>query len=289
MRNVRFALAAIFTMVGVWLFASAPPELPDQGISSSGERSLEVRRMFNSVNAINDAARTIYTGRIVGPGLKSGLKFGEDWGEPGVDKGPLPALFLRIAAAKIEAKPPQLGLYLGSDEPINKSNLFSDEQAVAFQEVKTTRAPVFSSADGVGFVAMYPDFAGAGPCVTCHNEHTDSPKTDWVLNDVMGATTWTFPRDRLGPDDYLTTTDAFMEAVSEAYSDYLSKIATFAEPVPIGPGWPEPGNLMVPDLDTFMAEVRAAAAETVMNELVLSSLHGAVEEDKAEALTEVVE
>ncbi|MEM9350188.1 MAG: DUF3365 domain-containing protein [Pseudomonadota bacterium] len=272
MTTLRYTLAGIFTLVAIWLFATAPPDLPDEAVGVASARALEVEKMFNSVNAINDAARTIYTGRIVGPGLKSGLKFGEDWNEPGIDKGPLPALFLRLAAAKIEAKPPQLGLYLGSDAPINASNLFSNEQAVAFEEVKATEGPVFSTAEGVGFVAMYPDFAGAQPCVTCHNEHADSPKTDWELGDVMGATTWTFPRSTLGPDDYLTTTDAFMTAVAEAYSDYLTKVQGFAEPVEIGPGWPEPGKLIVPDLETFMAEVRAAAAETVLNELVLTAM-----------------
>lgn len=273
MKNLRYSLAGIFTLIAIWLFATAPPELPDAEVASVSSRALEVEKMFNSVNAINDAARTIYTGQVVGPGLKAGLKFGEDWAEPGVDKGPLPALFLRIAAGKIEAKPPPLGLYVGSDEPINASNLFGGEQALAFEQVKLTEAPVFSTDPDAGFVAMYPDFAGAMPCVTCHNEHADSPKIDWELGDVMGATTWTFPRSTLGPDDYLTTTDAFMTAVAEAYSDYLTKVAGFAVPVEIGQGWPEPGKpLIVPDLETFMAVVRARAAETVLNELVLTAM-----------------
>ncbi|MEM6277655.1 MAG: hypothetical protein AAF714_11990, partial [Pseudomonadota bacterium] len=68
MKSLRYSLAGLFTLVAIWLFATAPPELPDQAVSVASARSLEVERMFNSVNAINDAARTIYTGKIVGPG-----------------------------------------------------------------------------------------------------------------------------------------------------------------------------------------------------------------------------
>ena len=273
MKSLRYTLAGVFSLIAIWFFATAPPELPDAAVVSASERSLEVERMFNSVNAINDAAGTIYTSQVVGPGLKASLKFGEDWAEPGVDKGPLPALFLRLTAGKIEAKPPPLGLYLGSDEPINASNLFGGEQAAAFEQLKRTEAPVFSTDPDAGFVAMYPDFASAMPCATCHNEHEDSPKIDWELGDVMGATTWTFPKSTVGPDDYLTTTDAFMTTVAEAYSDYFNKVAGFAEPVEFGAGWPEPGKpLIVPDLETFMAAVRARAAETVLNELVLTAV-----------------
>ncbi|MEM1302710.1 MAG: DUF3365 domain-containing protein [Pseudomonadota bacterium] len=282
MSTLRIALAGILTCIAIWLVVSAPPELPDGGDVAVTQRSLDVENMFNAVNAMNDAARTIYTAKIVGPGLKAGLKFGEDWSEPGVDKGPLPALFLRLVAARMETKPPRLGLYLGSDAPINKSNLFSDEQAVAFEQVKLSRAPVFSTSEAAGQIAMYPDIAGAGPCVTCHNEHKDSPKTDWALHDVMGATTWTYPKDRLHPDEYLVTADAFMASLAEAYGLYLDKARGFETPPVIGSEWPNPERAVLPNVDTFMAAVRARAAETVMNELILRE--GLTQPDKLAAV-----
>jgi len=278
----RIALAGVLTCIAVWLVVSAPPELPEADQIASTQRSLDVENMFNAVNAMNDAARTIYTAQIVGPGLKAGLKFGEDWSEPGVDKGPLPALFLRLVAGRIESKPPRLGLYLGSDAPINKSNLFSDEQTLAFEQVKATRAPVYSSSDAAGQIAMYPDIAGAGPCVSCHNDHKDSPKTDWKLQDVMGATTWTYPSDTLHPDEYLVTADAFMASVAEAYQLYLDKAAGFENPPEIGTEWPTPERAVLPNTATFMAAVRARAAETVMNELILKD--GLVRDDKLAAV-----
>lgn len=269
MSTFRILLAGFLSCIAIWLVVTAPPELPDTDQVAVTQRSLDVKSMFNAVNAVNDAARTIYTARVVGPGLKAGLKFGEDWSEPGVDKGPLPALFLRLVAGRMETKPPRLGLYLGSDAPINKSNLFSAEQAVAYEEVKASRAPVFSTSATAGEIAMYPDIAGAGPCVSCHNDHADSPKTDWEINDVMGATTWTYPKAILHPDEYLVTADAFMASVAEAYDLYLDKARGFENPPVIGPDWPKADNAVLPDLDTFMAAVREQAAETVMNELIL--------------------
>jgi Protein of unknown function (DUF3365). len=37
------------------------------------------------------------------------------------------------------------------------------------------------------FTAVYPDVAVTAACVTCHNEHKDSPKTDFKIGEVMGG------------------------------------------------------------------------------------------------------
>lgn len=253
--------------MGVYLFASAPPPLVDESIADGDGRMIEVEKLFNAVNAANEAARTIYTKRIVGVGLKIGFKYGEDWAEPNVEKGPLPALFLRLAAQQLETKPPQLGLYLGSDEPINKSNLFTGDQATAFARLKETRIPIFTQDKTIGHIAMYPDIAGAQPCVSCHNDHLDSPKTDWELNDVMGATTWTYPKGQIGTSEYLKTLDAVFQSIEESYVQYLEKTAGFQTPISIIDEWPSPTNLVLPNAETFMAEVRRSSAEAILIQL----------------------
>ena len=138
MKTSHIIWTGLFSIGGVYLFASAPPELTDANALTTDARVIETGNMLNAVNAINASAREIYTSRIVGAGKAAGLGFGEDWAEPDVAKGPLPALFLRLVSAQMETKPERLGLYLGSDEPINKSNLFSGTQATAFEAVKTT-------------------------------------------------------------------------------------------------------------------------------------------------------
>ncbi|WP_299424774.1 DUF3365 domain-containing protein [uncultured Shimia sp.] len=264
----RIFFVGVFACLGIYLFATAPAPLPDGEAEVAGCRH-PVTAVFDGVNAINDVARTIYTKRIVGGGMAAGLKFGEEWQEPRVEQGPLPALFLRATAAHMETLPPQMGLYLGSDAPINKSNLFGEGQVAAFEAVKATRAPVYSQDAQSGFVAMYPDVAGVAPCVTCHNEHPDSPKKDWKLNDVMGATTWTYPNAMVTADQYLGVLDAMYMSVTHTYESYLTKAATFAVPVEIGTNWPSKGHRTLPTADVFLAEVKTQASPAVMRAIML--------------------
>ena len=204
MTFMKTFMTGAFACLGIFLFVSAPPELPDTSSHAQDRTQTDVTTLFETVNAINAAARLVYTRDIVGGGKAAGLKFGEDWNDPGVEKGPLPALFLRLVARQLERRPEPLGLYLGSDQPINASNLFSAEQMAQFQKVKASLQPQFSPADGTRAIAMYPDFASVAPCVVCHNEHADSPKTDWKINDVMGATTWTFPAQTVSQSELVT-------------------------------------------------------------------------------------
>ena len=37
------------------------------------------------------------------------------------------------------------------------------------------------------FTAIYPDVGVAPACVSCHNEHKDSPRSDFKIGDVMGG------------------------------------------------------------------------------------------------------
>lgn len=267
---IRYALAGVFTLTAIYLVVQAPAPLADQSRSTDAGPPMPVARFFDGLNAVNAAARQIYTARIVGGGLKAGLKFGEDWTEPGVEKGPLPALFLRATAAELERRPPPLGLYLGSDAPINKSNLFEGAQATAFARVRATRAAVTDATAGGPSVALYPDFASAQPCVSCHNDHRDSPRNNWKMDDVMGATTWTWPRDRVGRAEAVAATEALFAAIEATYAAYLARTRGFADPPRIGTDWPGEGQRALPDVATFMAEVRSASARAVLDDILLA-------------------
>ena len=45
------------------------------------------------------------------------------------------------------------------------------------------------------FTAVYADTAVAPVCVSCHNDHKDSPKRDFKLGDVMGGVVIRIPVD----------------------------------------------------------------------------------------------
>lgn len=262
-RAILASLALI--CLTVYFFVSAPAELPKQDQSSSAAQTVSIEALFQAVNSVNAHARQIYTSEIVGAGKKVGLKFGEDWKEEGVEKGPLPALFLRELSLELEKRPEPLGLYLGSDEPINPSNLFKGDTARDYQTVVSNRAPVFAELAGYGSIAMFPDFASAPACVSCHNEHVDSPKTDWKLNDVMGATTWTWPKSHTTAEEMRQIVRVEIDALGDAYQNYLDKVARFANPPIIGDQWPRTGQYVLPSRDVYLTEVlKASGSEALL-------------------------
>ena len=100
------------------------------------ENAFSVEEVLEMVSKENDITRTLYTKAIVGKGKAQGMKFDEDWRKDDVEAGPLPALFLRGVATSIKKSPVPLGLYLGSDFPINAANKFVGKQADLFKEIK---------------------------------------------------------------------------------------------------------------------------------------------------------
>lgn len=262
MRVRTFIVAALaLGALCIYLLVSAPAPLED--IAMTEQRTLPVERMFDLLAAENDAARTLYTSQIVGPGLKAGLKFNEFWKNETVHAGPLPALFLREVSSRLAKGRTDIGLFLGSDFPIAPVNRFSGDQMKLYAKVKETKRPQYSEDAATHMhVAMYPDFATAAPCVSCHNAHPDSPKTDWVLNDMMGATTWLYPQPRVSVETSLMAVAAFRAAVRATYEDFLAKSQTYEVNRPtIGDKWPADG-LFLPNADIFLKAVsdRASAA-----------------------------
>src|SRR5690606_33040276 len=123
-----------------------------------------------------------------------GLAFDEHWRDADVHAGPLPALFLRETARNLERTPAGVSLFLGSPYPISTANRFTGAQAAHYARlVHTGEAQHFFEESTQRWTSMFADVAVTDACVTCHNEHADSPKKDWLRGEVMGATTWMYP------------------------------------------------------------------------------------------------
>lgn len=253
--------AGILLVVGIYLFAQRPTPLVD---GESVGRTIPVEKMFRIIAAENDAARGMYTKDIVGAGMKAGLDFSEKWREADVAAGPLPALFLREAATSIQKSRIPLGLFLGSDFPIAQSNNFVSTQAERFKLMRVSPNPQFFYAPDIKLqAAMFADFAVAPGCVTCHNEHPKSPKVDWKLGDLMGATTWSYPKDKVTLDEMMQIISAYRGGVVDAYEAYLAKAAKFTKPPEVGDRWPKDGYYL-PTKEVFVKEFeRRASANTV--------------------------
>src|SRR5262249_7729734 len=186
--------------------------------------------------------RALYTREIVGAGKAAGMAFNEKWHDPAVQAGPLPALFLREAAKSLQKSPVRVGLFLGSEFPISSANRFTGRQEEASQRMrKTQKAEFFYAQDTQLYTAMCPDYASARDCGSCHNNHRESPKKDWKLNDMMGATTWTYPAKEVSHADLLSIMAAVHQAFRDAYDAFLAKAQTFARKPEIGERWPRDG------------------------------------------------
>jgi adenylate cyclase len=244
-------------VLSIYLFVSAPPPLAEK---TAVDAAIPAERMFEILKAENDVVRAMWTKEVVGAGKQIGLKFDERWREADVEAGPLPALFLRETAKSLEKNPSSLSLFLGSDYPINSANRFEGLQLEKFQAVKQTLKPQFFFMPDIQmWVAMFSDVAVVEGCIQCHNKHEQSPKHDWKLHDVMGATTWMYPSGSVSMDELLRTLTALRQGFKDAYEAYLEKVRKFANPPAIGEHWPTEGYFL-PASEVFMGEIAKRTA-----------------------------
>jgi hypothetical protein len=114
---------------------------------------------------------------------------------------------------------------------------------------------------------MFPDFATVQPCVDCHNAHPESPKEDWALNDVMGATTWSYPNQTVTTAEMMRILTAVRQGFRDGYSAYVEKAAGFENPPAIGEQWPRDGYYL-PSVDVFMAEFAGRASANSLDAII---------------------
>jgi len=268
MTYLRIVVLSVLNLLAVYLFVAAPAPLPEAGGGrEAGDARIPIAAVFEALNTINSEARRIYTARVVGPGKEANLAFSEDWRDPGKEAGPLPALFFRLVASDLTRQREPLSLFLGSDAPINPSNRFTGEQTGRFELIKQDGLPqVFRDSDR-NQVGMFADPASAKPCVSCHNDHTASPKKDWRLDDVMGAATWIYPDAEVSPATFSALVRNVYAGVETAWATYLAKSAGFADPPRVGPAWPGKDSRTLPDPKTFLDEVYRASAPAVLRVL----------------------
>jgi len=167
------------------------------GLSSCGEeeaKGVEPKIMTDALFAVMKADRVNYNQLIVtrmGPKGIGAIKPVEHWKD--IDDGiPLPAQMFRAGAEKVAEMTDSFTYSLQSIWPVNKQNGPKTEiEEVGLQYVVDNPGMNYYGEETLGgqnyFTAVYPDVAVGAACVDCHNEHKDTPKTDFKLGDVMGG------------------------------------------------------------------------------------------------------
>ncbi len=166
------------------------------------------------------ATRKIYTDNVVGKLRADGFEIVPSVNFDDVAGGiPLPATFIHRISDRVNEQ----GLYqldLISPWPINLAKAPSSgwqEAAVAalVEDPQSSQLVVETVGGESRLLFMGADFASDASCVTCHNAHPDSPKTDFKLGDMMGALVVEVP-----------LTNAFAEAVNQALTTSLGILAS---------------------------------------------------------------
>ena len=155
-------------------------------------KSIPVQQVTDMLHAVMASDRTVYTQKVVNrlQNDEKVIKADEHFMD---EKAlPLPAQMFRFGAEMAATKNKSFVYSLLSLWPVNKQNgprTDLEKQGLTF--VAENKSKNFYGEETLGgkkyFTAIYADVAVSQACVTCHNEHFDSPRDDFKLNDVMGG------------------------------------------------------------------------------------------------------
>jgi len=112
----------------------------------------------------------------------------------------LPAQMFRFGAEMVAEETDIFSYSLLSLWPINKQNApTTDLEKEGLEYIAANPGENFYGEEDLGgttyFTAVYPDIAVAEACWVCHNEHKDTPRTDFDAGDVMGGVVIRIPKD----------------------------------------------------------------------------------------------
>jgi Protein of unknown function (DUF3365) len=171
-----------------------------QLFGASESKGVPLQKVTDMLFAVMEADRATYTVRVVNRLQNEDKVITAD--EHFVDKKalPLPAQMFRFGAERANEKNKSFSYSLLSLWPINKQNASrTDAEKEGLKAVADDKAKPFYKVETLGgkkyFTAVYADVAVSPACVSCHNGHRESPKTDFKLGDTMGGVVIRIPVD----------------------------------------------------------------------------------------------
>ena len=177
------AFALLFSGCG----SGAKAEAPDAQPAPSG---ITPKTMADGLHAVMESDRVVYTRQVVNRlQQEKVIKASEHWKD---DKAlPLPAQMFRMGSEMVAEKTKDFSYALLSNWAINKQNLPKTEVEKAGLEAVAAKQEPYYGEETLGgqkyFTAVYPDVAVAEACISCHNGHDDSPRTDFKMGETMGG------------------------------------------------------------------------------------------------------
>lgn len=162
------------------------------GSSTNTGGGIDPQVMADALHAVMEADRTVYSEQVVNrlQDEEGVIAASEHWLDERVL--PLPAQMFRMGAELAAEMNDGFTYSLLSSWPINSSNApRTPMETEGLEAVAADPLTPFYGTESLGgvdyFTAVYADVAVAQACINCHNNHADSPRTDFELNDVMGG------------------------------------------------------------------------------------------------------
>lgn len=160
--------------------------------AAGAAEGVSYKELADSLHSVMDSDRTVYTRMVVNrlQNEEKVIKASEHWKD---DKAlPLPAQMFRFGSEMVAGKQQLFTYSLLSEWPVNKQNAPRTPAEVAGLKavVANPKQPFYKEETISGkkfFTAVYPDLAISPACVSCHNGHKDTPRTNFKLGDVMGG------------------------------------------------------------------------------------------------------
>ena len=179
-------------MVGMALLLTGCGEEPATASSAPAASGISPQKMSDALYAVMEADRAVYTKKVIERLVKNEkvIKASEHYED---DKAlPLPAQMFRFGSEHVAKKTDAFSYSLISSWPINKQNEpKTPVEKEGVEYIVENPGKNFYKTETLGgqsyFTAVYPDVAVAAPCMDCHNDHKDSPKTDFQIGDIMGG------------------------------------------------------------------------------------------------------
>ena len=216
MNSIHFRAVAI--LLGTFSILSL--QSPAGAAGPESEKGIPVRLAADYVHAVIEAGRTTYSEAIVDR-LHQNLQATENWQEDGTLL--LPAQFLLSSSQISNKRGIGMRYRLMSLWPINPKNSSKtkNEERGLEEVARNPDKPFTWIVQRAGmwyYEAIYPDRAVAETCVSCHNSHPKSPKTDFKRGDVMGGLIIDLPLGK----HFRKTTD--IRIPPEVVTDYVFSI-----------------------------------------------------------------
>ncbi len=210
MKSFAFRIALFF------LFIPSPAQSQEKGIPAG--------LAADFIHAVVEAGRTTYSKQVVEHLTRQGaLNASENWEQDQTLL--LPAQFLSMSSKTSNSRGIGMKYRLMSLWPLNNHNApRSQNEKLGLEEVvKNPDQPFTWIVPREGrwyFEAIYPDIAISITCVICHNNHPNSPKTDFKVGDVMGGIIIDLPLGRRTEKNV----DEKFQLAPEVVADYVHSV-----------------------------------------------------------------